>query len=257
MKRVVTITFLIIILTMAALAGGAYLAARQAIDPTLNQLDRAVASLEPESRKDVMTSLQKLQGLRRMGDIYLPAVLLLAGIISSFVLSLCLRGSVKGDTAIDQDTARSAEEEVIAEREKPTKKAEIDPVEVGACGILSLLQSKGRLIDFLQENIKDYQDAQIGAAVRAIHEDCAKALSEHFTLAPIMEEKEGETARISEGFDPSEIRLTGNITGAPPFEGIIQHPGWKITQIRLPGRPTGQKHTVIAPAEVEVGQETR
>jgi hypothetical protein len=257
MKRVVTITLLIIMLTMAALAGGGYLVAREYIDPTLNQLDRAVASLEPESGKDVMMPLQNLQRLRRMGDTYVPAVLLLTGIISGFVLSLCLRGSVKGVAAIDQDATGLAEEEVTAEGEEPTGEAEIDPAEVGACRILSLLQSKGRLIDFLQENIRDYQDAQIGAAVRTIHEDCSKALSEHITFAPIVDEQEGETVKISKGFDPSEIRLTGNISGAPPFEGIIQHPGWKITQITLPGQPTGQKHTVIAPAEVEIGEETR
>ena len=41
-----------------------------------------------------------------------------------------------------------------------------------AVQMLALLQRDGRLIDFLAENISTYPDAQLGAAVRTIHEAC-------------------------------------------------------------------------------------
>ena len=41
-----------------------------------------------------------------------------------------------------------------------------------AVQMLALLQRDGRLIDFLAENISAYPDAQLGAAVRTIHETC-------------------------------------------------------------------------------------
>jgi hypothetical protein len=57
---------------------------------------------------------------------------------------------------------------------------------------------------------------------------------------------------VLKGYDPSEIRLTGHVTGKAPFKGTLQHPGWKVTQIQVPDQPQGQKHTIIAPAEVEI-----
>ena len=44
--------------------------------------------------------------------------------------------------------------------------------------LLALLQQTGRLIDFFKEDIHDFTDAQIGAAVRQIHQDCSKSLEE-------------------------------------------------------------------------------
>ena len=47
---------------------------------------------------------------------------------------------------------------------------------------LSILQREGRLIDFFDEDLSRYEDAQIGAAVRSIQEDCKKAVKS--TLIP-------------------------------------------------------------------------
>src|SRR5262245_48893552 len=41
--------------------------------------------------------------------------------------------------------------------------------------VLAVLQRDGRLIDFLEEDIDAYPDAQIGAAVRDIHRGCRKS----------------------------------------------------------------------------------
>ena len=254
MKKMVAITFLIVILTVSALAGGAYLAARFYVDPTLKDLNRAVAAIQPEAQKELMPHLLQLQRLREMGSLYIPSVLFLAGLVATLIQSLLLRRLDKDGGVILEEMPKRMEVTTPAEQERPTKAVAGDLVDVGACRILSILQNKGRLIDFFQEDITGYPDAQIGAAVRHIHQDCRSALREYVTFAPVMSEKEGEPVMVSEGFDPSEIRLTGHITGRLPFEGVLQHSGWKVTRINLPDQPKGQRHTVIAPAEVEMGQ---
>jgi hypothetical protein len=118
--------------------------------------------------------------------------------------------------------------------------------------LLGLLQREGRLVDFLLVNIQPYQDAQIGAAVRDIHQHCREILDKHLTLEPVLPQKEEEPVTVPEGFDPSAIRLTGNVTGQPPFKGILKHPGWKVKDIRLAKPPAGQDEFVLMPAEVEV-----
>src|SRR5205807_739986 len=83
--------------------------------------------------------------------------------------------------------------------------------------LLALLQREGRLLDFLLEDIQAYADADIGAAVRDIHRKCQAALKEHLILEPVVTQPEQATVDIPSGFDPSAVRLTGNVTGQPPF----------------------------------------
>src|SRR5216683_667825 len=64
------------------------------------------------------------------------------------------------------------------------KPAEPKPVKPSGAPLrlLALLQREGRLLDFLLEDIKAYQDAQVGAAVREIHQKCQAAIKEHLVL---------------------------------------------------------------------------
>jgi len=48
---------------------------------------------------------------------------------------------------------------------------------------LAILQEKGRLVDFLMDDITAYDDAQVGAAARVIHQGCKAALQEHFKIS--------------------------------------------------------------------------
>jgi len=122
-----------------------------------------------------------------------------------------------------------------------------------AIQILASLQQEGRFIDFLQEDLNLYDDAQIGAAVRSIHEGCRKALGEVVDLKPVMDETEGSTVTIQPDFDARSIRLTGNVSGHPPFTGILRHRGWKAEKVQLPSMTSeGGGYGVIAPAEVEI-----
>lgn len=126
------------------------------------------------------------------------------------------------------------------------------PTPAPALTLLAALQLDGRLVDFLQEQLAGYSDEQIGAAVRAVHEGCRKVLAERITLEPVLRGGEGDTVVVPEGFDPSAIRLTGNVVGQPPFRGTLRHHGWRATQVKLIERPAGQDPNIIAPAEVEI-----
>lgn len=127
------------------------------------------------------------------------------------------------------------------------------PSDAPALQMLSILQRKGRLIDFLQEDLSLYDDAQIGAAVRPIHEGCKEALSEYVTLEPIFTEAEGSPVTLEAGFDAHAVRLTGNIAGDPPFKGALRHRGWRVARIDLPERVGDQhKEKILAAAEVEL-----
>ncbi len=123
----------------------------------------------------------------------------------------------------------------------------------GALQLLGLLQREGRLVDFLEEDIGSYTDAQIGAAVRDIHKGCRRAISEHVPLQPVLAQPDGASVRIEPGFSPARIRLVGNVVGAPPFTGTLRHPGWWSERVALPSVTADHDPTVIAPAEVELG----
>jgi hypothetical protein len=119
-----------------------------------------------------------------------------------------------------------------------------------ALHLLSLLQREGRLIDFCEEELAGFSDAQIGAAARTVHDGCRKALRGAVTLAPVRAEPEGASVMLPAGFDPQAVRLTGNVVGSPPFSGVLRHHGWKATDLRMPA--ASGDPTVIAPAEVEL-----
>ncbi|MCD6197145.1 MAG: DUF2760 domain-containing protein [Thermodesulfobacteriota bacterium] len=124
--------------------------------------------------------------------------------------------------------------------------------EIAIVQTLGLLQREGRLIDFLQEDIEPYDDAQIGAAVREVHRGCKAALKEVFGLSPVLKAAEGSQVEIEEDFDPTRIKLIGNIQGNPPFKGTLRHCGWKFTEVHLPEWTAKEKTDVLAPAEVEI-----
>jgi len=121
-----------------------------------------------------------------------------------------------------------------------------------ALQLLSLLQREARLVDFVQEDITAYSDAEIGAAARVVHEGCRKVLREHVTLAPVRAESEGSHLTLAAGFDAATVRLTGNVVGQAPFTGTLAHRGWRATEVRLPQLAEGHDAHIVAQAEVEL-----
>ena len=118
--------------------------------------------------------------------------------------------------------------------------------------ILGLLQRESRLLDFLMENIQPYSDEQVGASVREIHAKAQATLKKHVTLEPVLGGEEGGQVTVNAGFDPSAVRLVGNVTGNPPFRGTLQHAGWRARQIDIPKAGENVDEFVLMPAEVEL-----
>ena len=121
-----------------------------------------------------------------------------------------------------------------------------------ALQLLELLQREARLIDFTQEDVRPYSDADLGAAARVVHAGCCKVLGEHFSIAPVRTEAEGSRIRLEAGFDARAVRLTGNVVGQAPFAGTLVHRGWRATDVRLPQLAAGHEASVLAQAEVEL-----
>lgn len=118
--------------------------------------------------------------------------------------------------------------------------------------LLALLQQSSRLIDFIKEDISSFTDAQVGAAVRKVHSDCAKSLEELVTIRPILEEAEGSQIEVPVGYDLSTLKLVGKVKGEPPFKGTLVHKGWKVHQQSLPKKAGEGQGSVLCPAEVEI-----
>jgi hypothetical protein len=118
--------------------------------------------------------------------------------------------------------------------------------------LFAALQREGRLMDFLQEDLDRYADAQIGAAVRSIHANCKQTVKRYLSPEPVMGQQEGETVEIEAGFDRQAIKLTGNVGDQPPFTGILRHRGWQLKSVALPKLSETENADLIAPAEVEI-----
>ncbi len=57
---------------------------------------------------------------------------------------------------------------------------------------------------------------------------------------------------IEPGFDIDSIKLIGNVSGEPPFKGVLKHRGWKAGKNEIPKLSDIQDAGIIIPAEVEI-----
>ena len=127
------------------------------------------------------------------------------------------------------------------------------PARSEAITLLAALQREARFVDFIQESLAGYTDAQIGAAARDVHRDCGVVLQRMFALRPAVTDEEGKDVEVPAGFDAGRWRLTGNVTGEPPFHGRLVHPGWEATTCELPTwSGSAAAARIVAPAEVEL-----
>ena len=126
------------------------------------------------------------------------------------------------------------------------------PREAPALQLLALFQREGRLVDFLEQDVGSFSDADIGVVARIVHEGCRRALHDHAKLLPVRSEEEGTSVTLSAGFDPAEIKLSGNVQGAAPYKGVLRHRGWRASGLTLPVPVQGYDPSVLAPAEVEL-----
>ena len=139
------------------------------------------------------------------------------------------------------------------EKAKPEPPPPPKPKRSEAVTLLSALQREARFVDFIQEPIDAYSDAQVGAAVREVHRGCREVLTRMFAPAPIVDQPEDSDVEVA---DPSSgrYRLTGNVTQASEsVSGQLVHHGWEAAKCDIP-KWTGDKNSqnVIAAAEVQV-----
>ena len=152
--------------------------------------------------------------------------------------------------------AKSAATSAPAPVAAPSPVASVRPEVVNAelVGFLSLLQSKGRLVDFLMDDITPYSDAEVGAAARVVHQGCSSVLKEYFDIAPLGTEPEGSAITLNGELNPKQYRLVGHAPTQAPFRGTVLHRGWRTRKVSLP-RVSGTGSVdcdVIAPAEIEL-----
>ncbi|WP_157037792.1 DUF2760 domain-containing protein [Photobacterium aquae] len=159
---------------------------------------------------------------------------------------------------VEKPVEKIVEVEKVVEVEKIVEKiVEVEPklkttTPDSALQLLSLLQQEARFIDFMQEDLKGFADAEIGAAARVIHEGGQKVLNEYFSFAPVRDEEEETRITLPKGFNASEVRLTGHVVGEAPFTGTLIHRGWKVTDVKLPKLAEGHDAHIVAAAEVEL-----
>jgi hypothetical protein len=134
--------------------------------------------------------------------------------------------------------------------------AEQADLEAQVVQFLARLQEKGRLVDFVMDDVTSYSNEQVGAAARVVHQGCREVLRSLFDIQPVYPGEEQETANLSGDYDASAYRLVGNIPEHPPYTGTVLHRGWKAVRITLPRLSDDAKvsgaREVIAPAEIEI-----
>ncbi len=263
-KRGFTVlTFLLCLLFNGVLIGLFYYMAREVLYGINQWVDPFVGKDTADLGEDVRQAFSGLSNMLVEVERYLAPIVLGVGAAGTFLLWLFILGTGRSsiNRGIREALALQPPGKESPKAKKAPAKEEIIPPEArftqqspgAAVQILSILQREGRFIDFLQEDLGLYEDAQIGAAVRSIHEGCKGALSQHLELKPVFEENEGAEITVPSGFDARAVRLTGNVVGNPPFKGILQHRGWRIVRIQLPQPSSEPKDEwIVAPAEVEV-----
>ncbi len=182
---------------------------------------------------------------------FLPAsagVFVLLGFILWLILKISVSGLFKASTTEKETDAQAGlrKKDPAEQRKEQERKRRL------FLHLLSILQREGRLLDFFDEELDQYEDDQIGAAVRSIQEDCKKTIQKYLSPKPVLEGEEGEIVEIEAGFDPDAVKLVGNVKGEPPFKGILRHRGWKAARREVPRLSDVMDSGIIVPAEVEL-----
>ena len=157
------------------------------------------------------------------------------------VKSMALKGSYRPKEAAQE----------ISEKEEADSPVKMGDFELGAIQVLSDLQKKGRLIDFLEEDLSQYEDEDIGSSVRSIHDECKGVLSKILVKEKILDQEEESSVRVNKDHDIHSMKLSGRVSENFPLKGLLVHPGWRVKKVELSRRPE-KAAEVLAPAEIEI-----
>ena len=132
----------------------------------------------------------------------------------------------------------------------PAAEAPSASPESGALQLLSLLQREGRFVDFVEQEVTAFSDADVGAAARVVHEGCRRALHAHARIASVRGEAEGAALTLERA--NSDVKLVGNVAGSAPYRGVLRHRGWRVEELKLPTLIGAHDPKLVAPAELEL-----
>jgi len=189
---------------------------------------------------------------------YTAPIAAIALVLSLLILTLSLLGGPKSRTTPGRgpDGASPYRSAVAVPPSAPVaippRSQAPNQAEAEVVAFFALLQEKGRLVDFLMEDITSYDDTHVGAAARVIHQGCRQVLQEHFNITAISESEEGSQVTVPAGYAKEQYRIVGKLSGEPPFTGTLIHKGWKTEFVKLPRIVATQRLPAIAPAEVEL-----
>jgi len=250
------ITFVWILLWMSLLGGIVFYYSFRTITLMSDQITPVVTETHKPSSHELIVMTQIKLTLDTLNK-YLPLFILALFLASTLLLWICIRFYVVGVMRKLSDTqpesqAKDTQKQKPPEESGPTKQERKKAERFRTLHLISLLQREGRLLDFFNEDLENFSNEQIGAAARKIHADCKSAIQKYIGPKPVMDQDEGETITIAPGFDPSSIKMTGNVSGKPPFKGTLQHRGWRSSKFEMPGLANVKDPNIIAPAEVEV-----
>ncbi|MCP4682509.1 MAG: DUF2760 domain-containing protein, partial [Desulfobacterales bacterium] len=111
----------------------------------------------------------------------LAVVLAITGFFLWASLHISVKKLLSGYEGTSAPDASEKQQKKVSAPKAQEKKTSVQDDQRRALHLLSLLQREGRLVDFLEEDLKPYDDAQIGAAVRSIQESCQKSLNEYLS----------------------------------------------------------------------------
>ncbi|MCK5784398.1 MAG: DUF2760 domain-containing protein [Desulfobacterales bacterium] len=215
----------------------------------------AITALNSAPAESAMNQIHKVNEqfvmIEKYLNVYFIPISFAVFIIGGFLLWIIIRSSLANALDMAKPSSKMKKKDISVDPSliKMEKKKNDQRLFLY---LLSILQREGRLVDFFFEDLNLYEDAQIGAAVRSIHENCSKTVKKYLSPKPVIDKNEGDQITVPPDFDPDTIKLTGNVTGEPPFKGILRHRGWQVSKLELPTL-SGEKDTkILAPAEVEV-----
>jgi len=258
-RKLSLVTFVWIIIWIGLIGGISF----YYIDRTINLITGQLTPLVIENTKPSSHELMVITQIKLTLDTlkaYFPFALSALFMSASMLLWLCIRFHIvravyKADNIAPAEKSQKKEEKPQDKKTEPTgptKQERKRNERFRALHLISLLQREGRLLDFFNEDLDQFKNEQIGAAVRKIHADCKSAMQKYIGPKPIMDQNEGENVTIEPGFDPSSIKMTGNVSGKPPFKGTLQHKGWRCSKFEMPSLSNVKDPNIIAPAEVEI-----
>ncbi len=194
--------------------------------------------------------LAQAQAADIMNNLQLQTIAFL-GLLALLLLIDGIRGSKQGSTS---DATVSEASGKVADSTESARAVSRETATV--LDLLSLLQSKGRLLDFAMDDIAPYSDEQVGRVARVVHSGLNDALKDTIVIRPLHDGAEGDTVSLESPVDTERYRFIGDLTKEPPFSGQVLHRGWKAEKISLPysSSDTRSEENIVHPVEVEVAK---